>query len=297
MSKESSPHISVMLEEFLTFFSECKIDKFFEGTVGAGGHAFHLLTAHPEIHKYIGCDRDPVALAIAGDLLSAWKEDVELVHDDYRHLDKILDERGVKDVDGFFFDLGVSSMQFDLAEKGFSFSKEGPLDMRMDQRMPLTAEEIINRWPEKKLAEIFRDYGEEPRWRRAAHAIVEARRKQKIKTTTALASVIVQTLGRSKKTLHPATLIFQALRIAVNEELEALKEGLLKAIERLSSGGRIGVISFHRLEDRIVKEFFKSAEREKRCRLLTKKPLVPTSQEIRRNPRARSAKMRFAEKI
>lgn len=188
-------------------------------------------------------------------------------------------------------------MQLDQGEKGFSFSKEGPLDMRMNPEGRLTAYEIVNKWPEKKLGELFKEYGEEPKWRIAAKVIVEARKKRAIKTTTELADLIADQVGKSKKKLHPATLIFQALRIAVNEELESLKAGLMKAIMRLAPGGRIGVISFHRLEDRIVKEAFREAAQLNVVKLLTKKPLVPSEGETRKNPRARSAKMRFAEKL
>lgn len=198
-------------------------------------------------------------------------------------------------------------MQLDKGDKGFSFSKEGPLDMRMDPHAPLTASQIVNQWPEKKLADLFRDYGEEPRWRQAARAIVESRRSQKIETTKQLADIIVSSLGfKGKKKLHPATLIFQALRICVNHELESIQAALSKAISWLSPGGRIGVISFHSLEDRIVKNIFRTAAHphskrqvgpEPLLRLLTKKPLVPSEEETRRNPRARSAKLRFGEKL
>lgn len=187
-------------------------------------------------------------------------------------------------------------MQLDQGEKGFSFMKEGPLDMRMGPSAAITAQEIVNKWTEKKLGDIFREYGEEPKWRKAAKAIVDARKKKPIKTTSDLAEILVATVGRSRKKLHPATLVFQALRICVNNELEALKEGLSKAIQRLSIGGRVGVISFHRLEDRIVKEMFRSAGKKKTVNVLTNKPLVPTFKEIQKNVRSRSAKMRFAEK-
>lgn len=190
-------------------------------------------------------------------------------------------------------------MQLDQPEKGFSFSKEGPLDMRMGPATQLTAGEIVNHWSEKKLGKIFRDYGEEPKWRQAAKAIVEARRKTPFETTSELAEFLAVKIGfRGKRKLHPATLIFQALRICVNGELESLEKGLIQAIRRLSTGGRIGVISFHSLEDRIVKNIFREeAMQKKTLRLLTKKPLVPTDAEIKKNPRARSAKMRFAEKL
>jgi len=199
-------------------------------------------------------------------------------------------------------------MQLDKGYKGFSFSKEGPLDMRMDPTGDLTAKEIVNHWPEDQIAEIFRDYGEEPRWRRAAKAVVEERRKRPIETTTQLAKLITDALKTpTKGKLNPATLIFQALRICVNRELDAVAVGISKAIQFLSPGGKIGVISFHSLEDRIVKNIFKvgsfcSAKEKKggamaALKLLTKKPIAPTIAEMRRNPRSRSAKLRFAQKV
>lgn len=200
-------------------------------------------------------------------------------------------------------------MQLDQREKGFSFSKEGPLDMRMDPNEPLTAKEIVNEWPEEKLGEIFREFGEEPRWRRAASVIVEARKNGLIESTKELADLIVNSLGRGfKKKLHPATLIFQALRICVNRELESIQKALPKAIEVLSFGGRIGVMSFHRLEDRIAKTIFKQGAtvpaqnkykeyvQKPVLTLLNKKPIVASQEEVRSNPRARSAKLRFAQK-
>lgn len=200
-------------------------------------------------------------------------------------------------------------MQLEQGEKGFSFLKEGPLDMRMDLRDSLTAREIINQWSQEKLEWLFREYGEEKRWRRAAKVIVEARKRNPIETTKELGELIASAVGRTKKKLHPATLIFQALRICVNRELEAIQSALPKAIAFLRTGGRIGVMSFHRLEDRIVKTIFKEAaarpsKRDKTAqkpqpllKLWTKKPSVPTAKEIRFNFRARSAKLRFAEKL
>ncbi len=201
-------------------------------------------------------------------------------------------------------------MQLDQHKKGFSFSREGPLDMRMDPSEDLTAREIVNEWPEEKLGEIFREFGEEPRWRRAAKTIADAREKNPIETTKQLAELLSSELGRGfKKKLHPATLIFQALRICVNRELDAIMEALPKAIEVLSFGGRIGVMSFHSLEDRIVKGVFKDAAtvpaqnkykeyvQKPVLRLLNKKPLVADVAEVKRNPRSRSAKLRFAEKV
>lgn len=201
-------------------------------------------------------------------------------------------------------------MQLDQSKKGFSFSKEGPLDMRMDPKDELTAREIVNEWSEEKLGEIFREFGEEPRWRRAAQTIVESRKNKTIETTKELADLLARELGKGfKKKLHPATLIFQALRICVNRELEAIMKALPKTIEILSFGGRIGVMSFHSLEDRIVKGIFKEgASRTARnkykeyvkkphLRLLNKKPDEASPDEVKANPRSRSAKLRFAEKV
>jgi 16S rRNA (cytosine1402-N4)-methyltransferase len=201
-------------------------------------------------------------------------------------------------------------MQMNKGEKGFSIQGDGPLDMRMDPRGGLRAEEIVNTWPEERLGEIFREFGEESRWRKAARVIVEARKEGMIETTRQLADLLASTLGRGiKKKLHPATLIFQALRICVNRELEAVSKALPNAIELLSLGGRIGVMSFHRLEDRIAKTLFRQGAtvpaqnkykkyvEKPALRLLSKKPLVASGQEVKRNPRSRSAKLRFAEKV
>lgn len=201
-------------------------------------------------------------------------------------------------------------MQLDEKERGFSFLREGPLDMRMDSRTGVTAKEIVNHWSEKDLGKLFHDYGEERRWRRAARAIVEARRKKTIETTTELVRILSNAIGRSKKRLHPATLVFQALRIGVNRELESVEKGVREAIDILAPGGRMGVLCFHRLEDRIVKNLFRGASKPIKkmaemkesylhpiLKLLNKKPLGPGPHEKRINRRARSAKLRACEKI
>lgn len=202
-------------------------------------------------------------------------------------------------------------MQLDQGKRGFSFMREGPLDMRMDQSDDLTARKIVNTWPEKKLGQLFKDYGEEPKWRQAARAIVKARTKKPINTTTELSEVIAEVLThKPKKRLHPATLIFQALRMCVNKELESIQEGLQKAIGFLAPYGKIGALSFHGLEDGIVKNVFREASRpikklidgrekhyEPILKLLTSKPLTCSTKEAKKNPRARSGKMRFAQKL
>jgi len=297
MSEQISPHISILLEEFLNFFADQEIHSFVDGTLGAGGHSFAILSAHPEIQHFFGIDRDPQAIEIARQRLEPFKEKIQLIHGSFHELNLLVPVLGI---DGMFLDLGVSSMQLDRPEKGFSLYKEGPLDMRMNPEADLDAATIVNTFSEKELGELFRDYGEEPRWRRAAKAIVEARRKKKIRTTTDLCEVLKTVLtwsGRKGKNIHPATLVFQALRIKVNEELKTLESGLQCAIERLNPGGRLGVISFHSLEDRIVKLSFRQAAVEKKVKILTKKPLIASREEMRKNPRSRSAKMRFVEKL
>lgn len=299
-------HIPVLLGEILDFLKDRKISIFFDGTLGMGGHAKEILQQHPEIEKYIGCDQDEEALEMAKKALTPFHKKVEFIHGNYSHMSEFLKERGISCIDGALFDVGVSSLQIDMGPRGFSFMKEGPLDMRMDRRADLTAEEVVNEYPEKKLGEIFRDLGEEPKWRQAARAIVNARQKKRIRTTAELANV-VKAVVRGKKHLHPATLVFQALRIYVNDELHAMEKGVRSAIHALCPGGVMGVVSFHRLEDRIVKTLFKEASTERTrdevlqkqgaiLKLLTKKPLVPTLQEMKSNPRSRSSKLRFAEK-
>lgn len=293
-------HASVLLAEVVEAFRGVALKTFFEGTVGAGGHAEAILAAHPEIERYLACDRDPKAHEIAKKRLASWGEKVEWIRGSYSELDRFLKEKKIPSIDGYLIDIGVSSMQIDQADRGFSFRFEGPLDMRMDPEALLTAEEIVNEYPEKELDRIFWEYGEERLSRRAAEAIAKARKKRRIRTTTELIEIVKPVLRWGK--LHPATLIFQALRIAVNDELGELERGLDAAIERLSPGGRIAVISFHSLEDRIVKHRFKELEFKRKrgegsLHILTKKPICPTDEESRKNPRARSAKLRVAEKV
>ena len=282
-------HNPVLIREVLEVFAGEKLSVFFDGTLGAGGHAKALLEAHPEIERYIGCDRDPRAHELAKEVLAPWGKKVEFLRGSYG------EEIGAVEgsLDGILIDIGVSSMQLDERERGFSFQGEAPLDMRMDPEGDLTAEMIVNRYSEVDLARIFYEYGEERRSRQVAKAIVIARKKRAIRTTAELVAIVkpVATRGR----LHPATLVFQALRIAVNDELGQLKKGLDAAIETLSIGGKIAVISFHSLEDRIVKHRFREAK--DRLKILTKKPITPSIEEIRANPRARSSKLRSCLKI
>lgn len=298
-------HQSVLTEEISEIFRGLKIKTFVDGTLGAGGHASRILAEHPEIQHFIGIDQDPLALQISAGKLQPWKDRVTLVRGNFSDLD-------VNSFDGMLLDLGVSSMQLDQPEKGFSFSKEGPLDMRMDPENPLNAAIIVNEWPEQELGRIFREYGEERHWRLAARKIVEARKKQPIATTLELVKILDASLRfGSKKGIHPLTLVFQALRICVNDELGRVERILPVIIDRLNPGGRLAVISFHSLEDRIVKNAFRYAASDKESTsgiggvfiskepavdLITRKPIVAADAEIALNPRSRSAKLRVVEK-
>jgi 16S rRNA (cytosine1402-N4)-methyltransferase len=287
-----APHVPVLLREVVEGFQGKEIKVFFEGTVGAGGHARAILEAHPEIETYLACDRDPKALLLAQQTLGSLGKKVEWIHGPFAELKSYLSEKGLHRIDGFLIDIGLSSMQLDERERGFSFLGDAPLDMRMNPEGDVTAESIVNRYSEKELARILFEYGEERRSRQIAQAIVAARKKKKIRTTKELVSIIEPVATRGK--LHPATLTFQALRIAVNDELGQLEKGLSAAIETISSGGRIAAISFHSLEDRIVKNIFRN-EKE-RLNIITKKPIEASEQEMKANPRARSAKLRVAER-
>lgn len=307
------PHQSVLLNETIQIFKNKNLKRFVDGTLGAAGHSFALLQAHPEIECLIGVDQDPDALAIAEERLSIYGERFRPVRGNFVHLREHLSSLNIESVDGILLDLGVSSMHLDRPDRGFSFRLDGPLDMRMDPSQDLTAEELVNTWTEQELGRIFREYGEEKRWRAAARAVVQARTEQRITRTQELASLLHPVLikGHKKKT-HPATRVFQGIRIAVNRELEVLEAILPEAIDLLSPGGVLGIISFHSLEDRMVKRFFQQAASDKEqtqglaglfldkdplVNLLTRKPLVATEEEIEENPRSRSARLRAVEKI
>lgn len=305
-------HIPVLLDQFLSLFADKKINIFIDGTLGAGGHAEAMLEAHPEIERFYGIDQDPEALQMAEKRLNPWKNKLELRRGNFSQvLLQLLDECKGK-VSGILLDIGVSSMQLDRPEKGFSFSQDGPLDMRMDPSSPLTAREIVNEWPEEEIARIFRDYGEEKRWRLAANTIVKARAEKEIVTTFDLVKALSPCLSWKKKGVNPLTLIFQGLRIAVNRELEVLEKALPVALDLLEPGGYLAVISFHSLEDRIVKNFFRFSaddkystsgfagvflDKEPVVRMVTKKPVVADDEDIKSNPRCRSARLRIVEKL
>jgi 16S rRNA (cytosine1402-N4)-methyltransferase len=281
-----------------------------DATVGRGGHAAALLEAAPQI-EIIGIDRDPEALEASRAYLSADVGRVRLVRDDFKNLPAVLERLGVASVRGVLFDLGVSSPQLDVPGRGFSFREGGPLDMRMDPSQELSAHHVVNEYSQRDLARVIRRYGEERFARRIAAAIVANR---PVTDTLALAEIVKEAIPAATRRTgaHPAKRTFQALRIEVNRELDALEIALPGAVAALSPGGRLAVLSYHSLEDRIVKRFFAQESRgcvcppdfpvcrcsaEARLRLLTKRPLRPGEAEVTRNPRVRSARLRVAEKL
>jgi len=283
-----------------------------DGTVGLGGHAKALLQAESGV-TVIGIDRDEEALRHAAKRLSPFKERVRLIHGNYRDLGEHLDVLGIDTITGFLLDLGLSSLQLDTANRGFSFRYDGPLDMRMDTTQSMTAAELVNHSSEDELVRILHDYGEERFARRIVRAILAARAKELIETTGRLAEIVHSAIPRKfhPKAIHPATRAFQALRIAVNEELANLKGGLEAGFQAIAPGEVIAVISFHSLEDRIVKGFFRYkalsctcppdfpvciCDKKVEAEIITRKPIRPSPEEIAANPRARSAKLRAARK-
>jgi 16S rRNA (cytosine1402-N4)-methyltransferase len=286
----------VLPAEVLSWLQPARGGLFVDCTVGLGGHSRALLEAGAS--RVLGLDRDRDALALAAGGLEAFGDRVELVHADYRTLPAVLDARGIGAVDGALADLGVSSLQFDAEGRGFSFRRDEPLDMRMDRSTGPTAADLVNGAAEPELADVIFEFGEERYSRRIARAIVEARRTARIGTTGELASIVRRAIpSRGHQRIDPATRTFQALRIWVNEELEGLDGFLRETAGRLATGARFVVISFHSLEDRIVKHTFRALERtDGVVRVLTKHPVVPGEDETGRNPRARSAKLRAVER-
>ena len=295
---DTTVHQAVLTAEVLTFLAPQRGGLFVDCTVGLGGHARVLLEHGAS--RVIGLDRDREALSQAHTALSAWAEHVELHHANYKDVDAVLNTSQISSVDGVLADLGVSSLHLDGEGRGFSFRRDEPLDMRMDQSAGQTAADLIRNTSEQTLADIIFKYGEERQSRRIARAIVEARRTSPVTSTGALASIVRRSLRRRGYTrIDPATRTFQAIRIWVNQELEGLEVALEAMCRRLRTGARLVVISFHSLEDRIVKHTFRALERGGKVaiRVLTKRPVIPQDEEVERNPRARSAKLRVAERV
>jgi len=344
--EDGAPHVPVLMRQVLECFQEVHLRRHVDGTMGAGGHASAVVRSHPEMRVFVGFDVDPLAHTLAKPRVEAAAKETRREGDapfrfapvaaNFREMRRVLSEMGSStgsssateasadvlfgNVDGILMDLGVSSMHLDLPERGFSFNDDGPLDMRMGPSAPLSAFDVVNDWPEDQLGKILREYGEEKHWRLLARRICESRIEAPITTTHEL----VKALGRVPGVkggrsggVHPATRTFQAIRIAANDELRAVEEAVPAAIDALAPGGRLAIITFHSLEDKIVKTAFREAagqlnaqpdrpfsawERqppppEKRVRLVTRKPIVADAEEVKRNVRARSAKLRVCEKL
>ena len=313
-------HVPVLSKEILNYLNHNQVEIFVDTTVGLGGHSQNILKHFNSINRLIGIDLDKSALAIAEEKLYEYKDKIYLVHDNFSNLSNILGKIGVNSVDGVLMDLGVSSLQLDTSNRGFSFQKSGDLDMRMDVGIGITAADIINDSPPEELISIFEEFGEERYSKRVVREIVSTRKHESITTTLQLANIVqnaypkkVNPRSRSNsRRIHPATRVFQALRIVVNNELDNLKKGLDAAVSLLNPEGCLCIISFHSLEDRIVKRRFQTLSKhcvcppktpicicnhKKTLNIITKRPVIPSVEEIENNPRARSAKLRVATKV
>jgi 16S rRNA (cytosine1402-N4)-methyltransferase len=295
-------HRPVMLKEVVRFLNPQPVGIYVDGTLGGGGHTERIAVKLGEKGRIIGIDQDKDALEAAKKRLASCGKKIVFIHDNFKNLEKILENISIDKIDGILLDLGVSSYQFDNPMRGFSFKNNSSniLDMRMDRQQRLSALEVVNQYSEQDLRKIFFEYGEEPFSRQVARNIIIRRRAKQIKTVEELLDVIKGATPpkyRYSRRRHFATKIFQALRIEVNQELEALRQVLPQAVSRLKKGGRLVVISFHSLEDRIVKHFFRENKDKGAVDILTKKPIMPTQEEIALNPRATSAKMRVIQKI
>lgn len=308
MEPASAWHLPVLFQEIIHALEPHNGGHYVDGTLGAGGHAAGILQASSPGGMLLGLDVDPQALEIARHILSKFGKRAIIIRASYTSVEQEMKKVGWKKVDGMLLDLGASSMQFDDQDRGFSFQSEAKLDMRFDPSNPTSAYDLVNHLAEDELADLIFTLGEEPAARRIARAIVSAR---PVTTTTQLARVISSAI-RTHGHIHPATRTFQALRISVNDELGSIKQVLPKAVQILKVGGRLAVISFHSLEDRLVKEYFRLEGRDCICpprqpvctcghkaslREINRKPIVPSDEEVSRNPRSRSAKLRVVEKI
>jgi len=289
-------HIPVLLQEVIQYLKPKPNENFVDATIGEGGYTIALLQHTAPLGKVLGIDLDPESLKIAEEKLIAFKRRVILKQGNFRDIDKIVKETEFNSINGIVFDLGLGTFQIEESGRGFSFMRNEPLKMTFNPQNKLTAEDVINEFDKKELIKIFREYGEEKYAAKVAEAIIEERKRKKITRTYELVRIILKILGNKRRKIHPATKIFQALRIFVNDELNNLKEALKKSVEILNSNGRIVVVSYHSLEDRIVKNFFRDKQKEGVLKIITKKPITPTKVEILNNYRSRSAKLRVAEK-
>ena len=306
-------HVSVLLEECIDGLNIKPDGIYVDGTLGGAGHSSRI-AALLTTGRHIGIDRDPIALKVAGERLAPWKDRVTLVHSNFCEIAKVLEDLNIEGVDGILLDLGVSSPQLDEVERGFSYMADAPLDMRMNSEDSLSAYEVVNTWSYEELKRILYDYGEERYAPKIAAAICSRREKKPVETTLELVDIIRGAMPPAalREKQHPAKRSFQAIRIAVNDELGSVEKVMADAIPRLNPGGRLAVITFHSLEDRIVKNAMANAAKGCTCppnfpvcvcgkkpqvKIITRKPIVSGEEELDRNPRARSAKLRICEKI
>lgn len=304
-------HLPVLLQEVLEAYKDKEISVFLDATTGAAGHSLAILQAHPEIEYFIAFDQDQRALDIAKEKLRDYHTKTLFIHANFSEMFNECKKHSISRIDGILMDIGVSSMQIDQGQRGFSFLKDGPLDMRMNPEKKLDAKTVVNEFDEKDLSYIFKEFGEEKHHRALAKRIVEKRKEKSFESTLELSDVIADFFGKRGK-IHPATKVFQALRIYVNDELGNLSKGLEAASQLLAHGGLLSVISFHSLEDRIVKNFMRQAAAKRRYlpegfddqilkdpifEIVNKKPIVATKEEEKQNPRSRSAKLRIARRV
>lgn len=286
-------HLPVMLREVVKELGLHEGGTYIDATVGLGGHAEEILKHIGPGGTLLGLDRDPEALERTMERIKDKR--LKAAKARFSEIEKVAHEQGFEGADGVLFDFGVSLLQLKGPERGFSFLSGEPLDMRMDPTEPLTAEKIVNEYPEKELEKIISEYGEEKKARRVARSIATVRSKGRIRTCKDLSDIVIRAVGGRRGRIHPATRTFQAIRIAVNDELGEIQHGLEGALRILKSGGRLVTIAYHSLEDRIAKTFFREASREGRLKIITKKPIRPSFEEIRLNPKARSARLRAGE--
>ena len=310
----SFSHVSVLLQETIEGLHIRPDGIYVDGTLGGGGHAWHVCRQLSEKGRFIGIDQDAAAIAAAGERLAEFGDRVTIVRSNYCEMRRVLEELGIRKVNGIVLDLGVSSYQLDTAERGFSYREDAPLDMRMDQRKEETAADIVNTYSEFDLYRIIRDYGEDKFAKNIAKHIVKAREEHPIETTGQLIEIIKAAIPMKVRAVggHPAKKTFQAIRIELNHELEVLNNSIDTMIELLNPGGRLSIITFHSLEDRIVKTRFRNNEnpctcppdfpvcvcgKESRGRVVTRKPIVPSGEEMEENKRSKSSKLRVFERI
>jgi len=306
-------HYSVMLKETIDGLAVKDGGVYADGTLGGGGHSFEILSRAKNI-CLIGIDQDEEALSAAQKRLSDFANQITFVHNNFSNIKEILNELNIEEIDGMVLDLGVSSYQLDNAERGFSYMASAPLDMRMDKSKKKTAYDVVNSYSEDELTDIFYSYGEEKWSRRIAKFILERRAEQPIETTLELAEIIKSAIPKSARegVAHPEKRVFQAIRIEVNGELKILENAIVDIVDRLKKGGRLSIITFHSLEDRIVKQTFSRLQKGCTCppsfpvcvcgnkpkiKLITKKPTIPTEEELEENSRSKSAKLRICEKL